>query len=504
MTDVVALNGIHKHFGGLKALEGVDFTLRKGEIHALLGENGAGKSTLIRVLGGEHIPTHGEIAIDGETVHFSRPQDAIEKGITIIHQEMALAGDLTVAENIFLSELPGFIRWGDINKRAAKLISDLGFDIRPDARAGSLSVAHQQIVEIAKALSKKARVMVFDEPTAVLSVQDAQRLLAIIGELRDRGVSIIYISHRLDEVMQISDRMTVLKDGASVATVERGDVDTDGLIRMMVGRPLSDLFGADVERPVGEEILRVEGLGRTGAVSDANFSVRAGEIVGIGGLVGAGRTELVRLIYGADRHDSGAIYMKGKRLRFGQPKDAVAAGIGLAPESRKDQGVLLDMAIRVNATMARLSPLTTALGIIRRKAERDTVLELARRIRLKSDGPDAPVSSLSGGNQQKVVLAKWFHADVELLIFDEPTRGVDVGAKSEIYALIKQLAAEGRAVLVVSSEHHELFGLCDRILVMREGLMTGELFPDDFSEENLLKLAMSGAAQGVAPAQTTV
>lgn len=495
MAEIVKLTGIHKYFGGVKALIGVDFDLHAGEVHALVGENGAGKSTLMRVLGGDHIPTKGTIEIDGEDVRLANPNAAIEKGIVVIHQEMALAGDLTVAENIFLGELPSIVNWPQMRRRAKDLIQSLGFNISPDALAGSLPIAHQQVVEIAKALSKNARVMVFDEPTAVLSVQDAQRLLAIIEDLRAKGVAIIYISHRLDEIQKISDRVTVLKDGASVDTLLRDDVTIDEMIRLMVGRSLSDLFGEDVDRSLGAEVLRIENLGRGSVVRDASFSVRAGEIVGIGGLVGSGRTELMRLIFAADKADTGQIFLHDRELKLRQPKDAVLAGIGLAPESRKEHGVILEMAIRINMTMARLAPLTRLMGFIRGRNERETARTLAKSLNLKAGSVQDPVSSLSGGNQQKVVLAKWFHANVDLLIFDEPTRGVDVGAKSEIYALIKRFAAEGRAVLVVSSEHHELFGLCDRVLVMREGALTGELHPDTYSEENLLKLAMSGVGE---------
>lgn len=491
MGDLVRLTGIHKYFGGVKALQGVDFDLRAGEVHALVGENGAGKSTSMRVLGGEHVPTHGTVAIDGHDIRFSSPQEAIDRGIVVIHQEMALAGDLTVAENIFMGQLPGVIRWPDLRRRARALLDSLGFDISPDALAGSLSVAHQQVVEIAKALSKNARVMVFDEPTAVLPVQDAQRLLAIIDDLRAKGVAVIYISHRLDEIMQISDRVTVLKDGASVATLDRQGLTIDRMISLMVGRALSDLFGEDVPRSPGDEVLKVQNLTRGTAVRDVSLSVRAGEIVGLGGLVGAGRTELCRLIFGADRADSGIVTMNGKAIRLRSPKDAVQAGIGLAPESRKEHGVILDTAIRINTTMARLSPLTR-LGVLKGRSERQVAEDHARALRLKADSVEAPVSSLSGGNQQKVVLAKWFHAEVNLMIFDEPTRGVDVGAKTEIYALIKQFAARGGAVLVVSSEHHELFGLCDRVLVMREGALSGQILPPAYTEENLLKLAMPG------------
>lgn len=494
MEAVVELAGIRKSFGGVHALQGVDFALRAGEVHALLGENGAGKSTLMRVLGGEHMPEAGTVTVRGTEQHFRKPTDTLDQGIAIIHQEMALATDLTVAENIFLAEIPSVISWRDLNKRAAELISSLGFSISPSATVSDLSVAHQQVVEIAKALSRDASVMVFDEPTAVLSVRDAERLLGIIRTLRERGVGIIYISHRLDEVFRIADRITVMKDGASVATVERKDVEIDDVIRMMVGRSLKALFGEDVERTVGDEVLRIENLSDGKRIQGASLSVRAGEIVGLGGLVGAGRTELVRMIFGAEKAHSGKIVLRGREVRIDTPRAAVKAGIGLVPESRKEQGLVLDFPIRVNATMAKLQPLVNALGFVRRSAEEATVGKLASRLRLKAGSLNDPASSLSGGNQQKVVLAKWFHADGDLLIFDEPTRGVDVGAKTEIYSLIKSLAAEGRAILVISSEHIELFGLCDRILVMREGELTGSLAPEDYTEEKLLKLAMVNAA----------
>lgn len=494
MENLVEFSGIRKSFGGVHALQGVDFALRAGEVHALLGENGAGKSTLMRVLGGEYIAEAGTVKVAGEEPHFRSPSDAISKGIAIIHQEMALATDLTVAENIFLSEIPSVISWGDLNRRARELIDSLGFSIHPGATVGDLSVAHQQVVEIAKALSRNARVMVFDEPTAVLSVQDAERLLGIIRTLRARGVGVIYISHRLDEVFRIADRITVMKDGASVATVDCSAVAIDDVIRMMVGRSLKALFGENVERQPGVDVLRIENLSDGGRIKGVSLGVRAGEIVGLGGLVGAGRTEFVRLVFGAERARSGRIFVHGREKVIRSPSDAVKAGIGLVPENRKEQGLILDFPIRVNATIAKLSPLVNRFGFVRRAGERAAVETLAKRLRLKAGSLNDPAFSLSGGNQQKVVLAKWFHADGDILIFDEPTRGVDVGAKTEIYSLIKALAAEGRAVLVISSEHLELFGLCDRILVMREGEITGELGPEDYTEEKLLKLAMVSSA----------
>ncbi|MGV3553318.1 sugar ABC transporter ATP-binding protein [Rhizobium sp.] len=502
MDNLVELSGIRKSFGGVKALQGVDFALRSGEVHALLGENGAGKSTLMRVLGGEHIPTSGTVKVAGAEPNFRTPSDAMAQGIAIIHQEMALATDLTVAENIFLSEIPTLISWRDLRARAKKLIDSLGFSIDPAATVSDLSVAHQQVVEIAKALSRNARVMVFDEPTAVLSVQDAERLRGIIRSLRERGVGIIYISHRLDEVFRIADRITVMKDGASVATVNRADVEIDDVIRMMVGRSLAALFGEDVARTPGAEMLRVENLSDGDRIKGVSMTLRAGEIVGLGGLVGAGRTEFVRMLFGAERARSGRIFINGREQVIRNPGQGVRAGIGLVPESRKEQGLVLDFPIRTNATMAKLGPLVNRLGFMRRAREVEVVDTLAKKLRIKAGSLADPVSSLSGGNQQKVVLAKWFHAGGNILIFDEPTRGVDVGAKTEIYLLIRALAAEGKAVLVISSEHLELFGLCDRIMVMREGQITGTLNPEDYTEEKLLKLAMASAAGSAAPAST--
>ncbi len=492
MTCLVELKTITKRFGGVAALKGVDFTLQAGEVHALLGENGAGKSTLMRVMGGEMARNGGEMLLDGKPVHLAGPKQAAEHGIAIIHQEMALAPDLSVAENIFLGELPRGISWPTLNRRARALITRLGFAIDPSALVSELSVAHQQVVEIAKVLSRNARIIVFDEPTAVLAVRDAERLLGIIDGLRREGVGIVYISHRLDEVFRIADRMTIMKDGGTVGTVTPRDATIDDVIRLMVGRSLAALFGERGERTMGEDVLRVEDLSDGKRVRGVGFAVRAGEIVGLGGLVGAGRTEVARMIFGADRHRSGKILIHGRDVRIAKPQDAVRHGIALVPEDRKAQGVVLDMAIRVNATMAKLGPLTDWAGFIRRRRERQTVDRLVADLRIRMSTMEAPVSSLSGGNQQKVVLSKWFLMGGDVVILDEPTRGVDVGAKAEIYTLIHRMAAAGKAVLVISSEHLELFGLCDRVLVMGEGELRGELQPADYSEENLLSLAMRG------------
>ncbi len=488
---VAELENISVSFGGVMALKDATLRLKSGEVHALLGENGAGKSTLMNVLGGALTPDSGDIRIGGEPVMFKTPHDAIRRGVAVIHQEMALATDLTVAENIFLGRLPARINWRNMRRKAKALIERLGFEISPGATVSDLSVAHQQVVEIAKALSLNARVVVFDEPTAVLSTQDAERLLSVIRQLREDGVGVVYISHRLDEVFRIADRVTVLKDGVSIDTLNAAETSVNGVIELMVGRKLSAIFGEDVPREIGEVALKVNNLGAEGRVTPLSFELRRGEILGFGGLVGAGRTDLVRMIFGADRAQTGHIEVFGKEHRMRTPRAGVRAGLGLVPESRKDQGVLLDFPIRTNVTMPRLGPVTAPFGFIRFGAEAQTVDGLAKALRLKANSTKDPVSSLSGGNQQKVVLAKWIHAEGEILIFDEPTRGVDVGAKTEIYTLIRQMAAEGKAIIVISSEHHELFGLCDRVLVMREGTLTGALMPDEYSEANLLKLAMS-------------
>jgi len=491
MGELAKLIAISKSFGGVHALSKADFDVQAGEVHALLGENGAGKSTLVRILGGELLPSSGEIHIEGKRVEFRDPRDARARGIALIHQELALAPDLSVAENIFLGELPGVIRWGDLNRRAQALIERLGFNIDPKRIVGSLAVAHQQVVEIAKALSRNVKIIAFDEPTAVLSAQDANRLHEIIADLRRQGVGIVYISHRLEEVFRISDRATVMKDGEVVGTMRIKDTTIDKVIRMMVGRSLDAMFPEKGNRVIGDLKLVVSNLNAGHMVRNINVSLRAGEVVGLGGLVGSGRTEVVRAIFGADKIEGGTIEVDGKPLKIRSPRDAVGAGIGLVPEDRKQHGVVLDTPIRINVTMARMAEVVGALGFLKQGRERRIVSDLGKSLRLKASSVDAPVSSLSGGNQQKVVLAKWFHAGGDIVLLDEPTRGVDVGAKTEIYALVNELARSGKAVLVISSEHQELFGLCDRVLVMSGGELRGELLPQDFSEENLLAIAMT-------------
>ncbi|MCG5073612.1 sugar ABC transporter ATP-binding protein [Paraburkholderia tagetis] len=489
MIPFIALTGIDKRFGGIHAIENIDFDVMSGEVHALVGENGAGKSTLMRVIGGGHQPDAGTIRVAGREMVLRNPHAALAEGIAVIHQETALAPDLSVAENVFLGALPRVIDWRTLREKARALIESLGFEIDPAALVGTLSAAQCQVIEIAKALSGELKLLVLDEPTAALAPTDAERLLEIVRALRARGVGIVYISHRLEEVFAIADRITVLKDGKRVDTVKPADLTRDELIRKMVGRPLSVLF-PERHATLGEAVLKVSDLTRGDAVRGVSFEVRAGEVVGLGGLIGSGRTEVARLIFGADRADAGEVELKGRRLNARTPRAAVRAGIGFVPEDRKGQGAVLKMPIRINATLAALKSVSAPGGFLAFGRERASVAQLMDALRIKARSMDADVSTLSGGNQQKVVLAKWFHADGDLIILDEPTRGVDVGAKVEIYTLINQLAERGKAVLVISSEHQELIGLCDRILVMGDGRIRGELQPAGYSEEAILSLSL--------------
>lgn len=490
VSSLLVLQGIHKRFGGVHALRGADFSIEAGEVHALVGENGAGKSTMMKVIAGNHRPDAGSIRFDGQAVTFKSPQDALSRGIALIHQETALVPDLSVAENIFLGQLPVFMRWAAMKRRATALIEELGFRIDPAQSVSELSAAQRQVVEIAKALSLQARLLVLDEPTASLSPSDARRLLDIVRSLQQRGVGIVYISHRLEEVFAISTRITVLKDGETVGTVRPDGIDMNGLIKLMVGRPLEALYPRREGLEPGAVKLRVQELTLPGRSQGASFEVRAGEVLGVGGLIGSGRTELMRLIFGADPRGSGRVEIDGVDVTPGSIRQAVAAGIGLVPEDRKTQGVVLDLPIRINTTLANLRQISNAWAVIRPSLERLAVNRLMSELRVKARDMETPVSSLSGGNQQKVVLAKWLHADGQIILLDEPTRGVDVGAKAEIYALINHLASQGRAIVMVSSDHLELIGMCDRIMVMGNGLVRGYLQPDQFSEENIVSMSL--------------
>lgn len=492
----VELLHIGKSFNGVKALKDVSLRARPGEIHALLGENGAGKSTLMKVLSGAHQKDQGELKIDGQTVSIKNPEDSKQLGIGIIYQEFSLIPDLSVADNIYLNHLTAGSMWvktNALNQRAEALLSNLGFAIDPKTRVANLSVAHQQVVEIAKALSTDVKVLILDEPTAVLAPQETQKLFTILGALKQKGVTILYISHRLEEIFQITDRITVIKDGASVKTVETKSVNQDELIRLMIGRSVESLFEQRTN-PLGDEILRVENLSNQ-HLHNVSFSMRAGEVLGITGLVGSGRTELLQAIFGADPKGADSrLFVAGQQTHTPNPHAGVVAGMGFVPEDRKRHGVILPMSIRENITLTNLGGVTNRFGFIRQQEEKSLADSLIEKLAIRTINPDNPVAKLSGGNQQKVAFAKWLTRRGRLILIDEPTRGVDVGAKTEIYKIINELTEAGYGILVVSSEMIEVMGLSDRILVMREGRLQGEVPKAQFSEENLMRLSIGQLA----------
>jgi ABC-type sugar transport system ATPase subunit len=473
---LLEMRGIVKSYPGVKALRGVDLRLDRGEVLALLGENGAGKSTLMKVLGGACAADEGSLSIDGHAVFLRTPQDARRAGVAVIHQELNLVPGLTASENIFLGQEPtrgGFVSRAVERERSAALFRTLGVEIDVETPCRRLATAHQQLVEIARALAFQARILVMDEPTASLTSHEVARLFNLIRDLKRQGIGIIYISHRLDEVFAIADRVMVLRDGLNVGERPIGEIQRAGVIEWMVGRELRDEFPAR-QVPLGEPRLEVARLRRGRAVRDVSFAVRRGEILALTGLVGAGRTETVRLIFGADTREAGEIRLDGRHLRICSPQDAIAAGIGLLTEDRKLQGLVLEHSVRENFGLPNLSWLCRN-GFVQRRREREEFEAYRERLKIKVPDPGERAGHLSGGNQQKVVLAKWLARRCEVLIFDEPTCGIDVGAKYEIYLLMNQLAAEGKAILMISSELPEVLGMADRILVMHEGRVTGEI-----------------------------
>ncbi len=500
-TPVLDVAAVTRRFPGVTAVDGVDFAVRAGEIHALLGENGAGKSTLIKILGGALRKDGGVIRLNGEPVDFHSPSAALAAGIAVIYQELVLCPHLSVAENILMGHLPRTaglaVDWPAANRRVAELLAQLGVTLPLNAPVGRLSTAQQQLVEIAKALSRDSRILILDEPSATLGQRDLDHLFAVIRRLRGQGVAIVYISHRLEEIFAIADRVTVLKDGRLAGHWPIAEVTMQRLVRAMTGRDLGVVTGreGDAAAPVR---LAVRNLSRKGAFADVSLSLRAGEIVGIAGLVGSGRTELLRAIFGADQPDAGTIEVDGQPARFRSPAQALRRGLGLLPEDRKTQGLLLDRALRENVSLASLRRFTR-FGFLRPAAEERVVRELIDDLHIAARGPGQPVMTLSGGNQQKVVLARWLARRCGILLFDEPTRGVDVGAKEEIYRLIHALAAEGAAVLIVSSELKELFAICPRILVMREGRLVGEFAGLDLREDDVVDAMLMGGRADAAP-----
>ena len=499
---ILELKGITKIFPGVKALDRVSFQLKAGEIHALMGENGAGKSTFIKVITGVHRAEEGEMYLDGRRVDFRSPLDAQNAGIAAIYQHVTSYPHLTVAENIFMGHeirKHGIMQWKKMNEAAGALLRQLDADFQPTARMGALSVAQQQMVEIAKALSTNARIIIMDEPTAALTKNESEELYRITEKLRDDGKSVIFISHRLEDMYRLASRVTVFRDAQYIGTYNVAEIQPPELIKAMVGREVSDLFPKPEVKP-GEEVLRVESLSRTGFFRDVSFRVRAGEIVGLTGLVGAGRTEVVQTIFGVEHYDAGKVFVDGKEVHIRRPQDAMRLGIGLLTEDRQNQGLILDWGIGRNITLPELgAKFSKKGGITSETIENQAAKELAEEIDVKAVTVFDPASSLSGGNQQKVVVAKALASDLKLLIMDEPTKGVDVGAKAAIYQIMGELAQKGMAIVMISSEMPELLGMSDRIYVMCDGRVTGELSRTEATQEKILELSMlkhSGAASG--------
>ncbi len=507
MTPRVSLAGISKRFAATAALTDVSLDLLPGEIHALVGENGAGKSTLVKVLAGVHQPDEGEIRLDGERVTIPNPAAARAMGIAVVHQEPKLFPDLSVAENVFLADPPkgplGSIGWGEMRRRAAGLFADLDVHLDVGAPVRGLSMADQQLVEIAKALSVDARVLILDEPTASLSTHEVERLFTIVRRTRERGVAILFVSHRLEEVFDLCDRATVFRDGRHVVTSATTELTTATLVRHMVGREVA-LFPKEDSIP-GDELLAVHGLSDVAAFRDVSFSVRAGEIVCLAGLVGAGRTEIARVLFGIEPRAAGDVVLEGRPVDFRSPSDALAAGIAYVPEDRHQDGLVLDFSIANNVTLPILARLFPRL-FVRSAVEADIATEYTQRLQVRATGVDQAVQSLSGGNQQKVVIAKWLAAKPRVLILDEPTRGVDIGAKVEVHRIMSELAASGLGILMISSDLPEVLAMSDRIVVLHEGRVTAEIARADATEERVMFAATGqqpvAAASAAGPGAT--
>jgi rhamnose transport system ATP-binding protein len=490
-TPLVELLGISKSYGGVHAVEDVSFAIAPASTHALVGENGAGKSTLVKILTGVVSADEGALLVDGEPRSLGDPSAAHRLGIVAMYQDPTVFEDLTVAENVFAGRYPRralrAVDWKTMRREAGRILGEIGADFAPDAPVRGLGVADRQLIEIAKALSSSARLLIMDEPTAALSLQEVDTLFAVVRRLHDRGVSVLFISHRLEEVSENTDMVTVLRDGRHVATRPTAELGHGEMIRLMVGRSLDALFPKE-EAEIGEPVLRVEGLTRRGVFSDVSFEVRRGEIVGLAGFVGSGRTEVARCIFGIDKLDSGRLQIEGRPFRPRSPRAALRRGLAYLPEDRLRQGLVQPMSIEQNTTMAVL-PTITPGGILRPRRERRLTRSFMERLRIKATSPTQVVRSLSGGNQQKVVLSKWLAVQPRILILDEPTHGVDVGTKADVHRTISNLAAQGLGILLISSELPEILGMADRVLVIREGRLVGELSREDATQESIVQAA---------------
>ena len=499
------LRGISKRFAATQALDDVSLTLLPGEVHALVGENGAGKSTLVKILAGVHQPDSGTILLDGEPTQINGPAHARSLGIAVVHQEPRLFPDLTVAENVFIGHAPsrrlGILDWGATRRAADALFEELDVHLDAGAPVRGLSMADQQLIEIAKSLSVEARVLILDEPTASLSAHEVERLFAIVRRLRARGVAVLFVSHRLDEVFELCDVATVFRDGRHVITTPTSGLTTADLVRHMVGRSVS-LF-PKVETPIGDVLLQVEGLTRTGVFRDVSFTVREGEILGFAGLVGAGRTEVARVLFGIDQPDDGTVTLDGQRVTFASPSAAMTAGIAYLPEDRHQEGLVLDFSIAQNVTLPILPRLFPRF-LVNARTEDAVAGEYTEQFNVKMTGVEQMVGALSGGNQQKVVLAKWLASKPRLLILDEPTRGIDIGAKVEVHRIISELAASGLGIILISSDLPEVLAMSDRILVLHEGRVTAEIVRSDATEERVMTAATGNLDADPVPAAEPV
>ena len=498
---ILEARGIEKDFPGVRALDGVDLQIREGEVHALVGENGAGKSTLMLTLSGIYQPDGGVIYLEGEKVHFASPHDANHKGISIVFQELSLISGLSIAENIFANRQPvgrmNMIDWDMLYSKTTELLSlfDLE-DLHPSTPVRELSVANQQVIEIIKAISFNPKVLILDEPTSSLTEHEVKQLFANIRKLKKQGLSFIYISHHLSEIFEIADRVSILRDGQYVCSANVKEIDEDYLVTNMVGRAISNMYGhRQAHQKIGNDLLTVENLSRKGNFNNVSFDVKAGEIVGMAGLVGAGRTELARAVFGAEPADSGQITLDGRGMVIRNPKDAINHGIGYLSEDRKTQGLILDFSITENLVGNHLDDFSSAYGFLNDRKIRSFARECKQNFGIVTPSLNQKVSKLSGGNQQKVLVGAWMGIKPKLLIVDEPTRGVDVGAKAEIYNLLRDLAAQGVGILMISSDLPEILGMSDRILVMQNGSLVGTIPGNEATEENVMALA-AGTVEG--------
>ncbi|WP_257351104.1 sugar ABC transporter ATP-binding protein [Pseudalkalibacillus decolorationis] len=494
-TPIVEMKNIHKSFFHVEVLKGVDFSLYPGEIHALMGENGAGKSTLMKILTGIHKSDEGEIDYKGEKVTYTSPKDAEKDGIAVIHQELNIIPYLSVAENMFLGkELKhgpfGLLKNKEMNKKSQEYLNRLGITIDSIKPAGELSVGQQQMIEIARAIAADTEVLIMDEPTAALTDREIDTLFKVMNQLRKDGVAIIYISHRMEEIFKICDRITVLRDGQSIGTKETLTTDFEEIVKMMVGRELGERFPKRTST-IGENRFVVDNLSHEGIFENITFNVRKGEILGVAGLMGAGRTEIMETIFGARKKSGGRISLDGKELTIRKPHHAIKAGIGFITEDRKDEGLILGLSVRENLVIPNLKTFSKT-GIVKEKKEKQWTEEMILKLRIKTSGPEQEVKSLSGGNQQKVVFGKWLGIEPKLLILDEPTRGVDVGAKKEIYSIMNELTERGFSIIMVSSELPEILGMSDRVMVIHEGKVTAIIDREDANQEKIMEAATGG------------